>query len=373
MAEDYTIELLETMRLKRMDDVYMDCWGADRAHSIVNNAIGQDYRYHRYYIYRGYVKFPLSDIPEGRVVSAAVLTLYIYRAYVASEGVAQFNLTVVDYTENEDDIYETYSDFGSASMGTLTITDDMETATTYDITLNTTALTKLNEALAAGDEYVYFGLRSDLDITAIAPTAGDYIDFSYARTRGTVLTLTTANWPEDRYPDVPLFPDAGLMDIETYEVIKSYIEDLTNFISEVVYGDDIYFNSYSGSRIYWDGTDEEITRNQVAEDFEVTSLAAGSSISVCGSATVNALTNTTLTTTGNAAITGDLSIPSAAYASIKEQIEHDNLWWEATDGTPSVAATKAKIYQELSTGDLKIIINSGGNTKTAILADFSGM
>lgn len=372
MAEDYEIELLEARCLKRIDDVYMDCWGADRAHSINNVEIGQNYIYHRYLIYRAYVKFPLADIPEGRVVSAAVLTLYIYRAYVTSEGVSSFDLTVVDYTPSED-VYTSYNDFGDVSMGTQNITDDMATGTTYDITLNTTALTKLNDALAAGDEYVYFGLRSDRDISPVAPTAGDYIDISYARTRGTVLTLTTTNWPEDRYPEVPLFPDVGLMDIDTYTVIKAYIEDLTNYASEVIYSDDIYFNTYDGSKIYWDGTDEQITRDQVAEEFLLTSLADGSSISVCASATINALTNTTLTTTGNSEVTIDLDIPSAGYTSIKEQIEHDLLWWEATSSSPSVDATKAKIYQELSTGDLKITINSGGSTKTAILADFSGM
>jgi hypothetical protein len=413
MSETYSISPTQIYALRsRGYEHYMKAWSGyyGIAYSVVVPTalyfplVGQnghasyilaDYRLidRNFVIHRALYVFDLSQIPTERTISNAVLNLTTWGSQVWHEDDI-FDLVVVPFTADlESILYAGWDGFGSESLGSTEIymyegTDLIndyifDSEKNYQITLNAAGLNLLLQKYKQRS-MLMIGLRSSRDIDADAPEFRESPTVEPVPPRearnlvyltgadNCSLDITIPEWPEHRYPETPEFPETGYMDLETYSTIRAYIMDLTRAVSQITSNGNIYFSDYD-LEISWYDSPETIKRDEIAEEFLLTSLHPDSTITSCKNGYFTYLSNTTLNISGNATLSQDLIINTVGYASIKEQIEHDNLWVEATGDAPSVDAGKAKIYQDLSDGDLNIKINSGGNTKTAKLADFSAL
>ena len=138
------------------------------AATLENFVIGQIPPGTYYFVYRAAVFFPTGEIAESSVVLAADIVL----RGVSDNSADDFTLSVVAYTGSSTLATSEFNEFGSTSYGDW---DSADYATVNTITLNATGRAAINKT---GD--TPFGLRSQEDINASAPTANEYVYFRSA-------------------------------------------------------------------------------------------------------------------------------------------------------------------------------------------------
>jgi len=183
-----------------------------------------------------------------------------------------------------------------------------------------------------------------------------------------------AYYPDITYPDDPEFP-LGHEDVpwgtDLYNVITSYIEDMTIDVNRLIDHDgslDIY-ESYG---IKWDGT-ERISI--IDDEIHVTALQVNSGL------VVNTASFATLTVTSRLSVIDDLYMNGnmAVSATITVPYAERDVYTLTQAAAPaSPAEDHAVIWYSNGTGygdqgDLCVIITESATTKTFTITDYSGL
>ena len=320
-------------------------------------------------VYRGAIRFGLSELPSSANITGAVLKLY--GSSDASDD--DFLITMVIPDISSPPIYSDYSNFGTASLGSLT-TVGFVLAGINSITFNAAGLTYLNSMIQTGE--VEIGLLSSKDISQTAPTQDEYVFVAgQGNSNRPVLELTYSDWPNEVYPAVPNFPDVGKVDLGMYGCISNYLTGLDTEISGMTDGDgniDLAVANY----ITWDGTSEKIAYDNGNSRVTMTTLHSTSVVTVDGDLTTDDLTIKTITGTGtavNATVAGKAELSNLAYLTSGDSIVDNELVFSAI-AAPVTSDLTANIYMDTATGDLMLAIRTiVGGLKTDTWADFSAI
>ena len=377
---------MATLEITLSNQIYWGRWGYTTSYTSVRNAVsaiamaengptvllGQKYMAppSYYAMYRSALRYDLTDLPVGAIISAATLKLY-GRTDQCFSG--EFDVAVVDGYFGDPAIYADWNNGESTSYGLIN-TAACAVDAYNDITINATGISALNAAIQTGKTELF--LRSSKDISSTAPTGTERFYFEgYSEANPPILDLTYSIWEvedpsEEEPPDPPLFPLQGRIDLATYAVINNFLTSLDSAVSSITGGDgniDLAVANY----ITWDGTSEQIAYDNGNSRVTLTTLEATSGITVLGDLVT---ADPTITTTGTAVdctVANDAQLTNAAYASILSQVADDEAVFSAGTGNPPDG--ECDIYMDFTTGDFMIKINEGGGTKTDILADFSAM
>lgn len=173
--------------LSPVDDGYMSVWANGDypsaqtsfygdLHVSDNGMIGGQYGimgYNIFQIYRSYVYFDTSDIPDGAHIDSAILELYCtgdlstYDFDVVIQGTATYPHIPLQTS----DFY--YGWYGSTSLGSRNTGDGLSSSAFWNITLNAAGL-----GLIATTGTSRFCLRSGYDISATEPTDNEFINIA---------------------------------------------------------------------------------------------------------------------------------------------------------------------------------------------------
>lgn len=354
---------------------YVDVQAAEASSSFAHNSttlyVGQNYTDYgtpgyRMTIYRGALRFDLSDLSINAIVTAAVLKLY----GVGDTSTDDFDVTVVGGNLSSSPSAADYSKAESVSYGEKN-TSTCSTAAWNSITINAAGMTALNEALQERQIELY--VRSSEDIAASEPTTAEWYTFrAYDSASSPVLELTYYIFGEDEYPTIPTFPDQGRIDLATYGVIRDYLTGIDADLEVITAVGNI--NLTVDNWITWTGTSEKIAYDDANSRVTFTTLEAASGVTLGGDLVTADLT---VTTTGGAVdctVANDALLSDTAYASIQSGVTDDESVFSAVSA-PTPADDEGDIYIDTATGDLMLKTRDDGQTgtKTATLVDYSGI
>lgn len=363
---DGYLEVKTTVYAECHTDTSADNIGDTQDEIYVGQALDGSLSYH---VYRTPIIFDLSTVPNSASITAATLKLYGQQDLCVT---SEFDVTAVSGTFHNPIVYNDWDDFGSTSFGTIN-TVSCSVDTWNSITINAAGLTYLN---AITNDVLKLGVRSSRDISETTPTGNEYYRFdSVEEGHAPQLDVTYSLWPTNDWPTDPAFPDVGVTDLDTYAVIKRYIEDGVIDIAKVTDGTgDIVFDTLT-SVIKWTGTSEQISWDNTNSQVDLTSLE-GTSVITFGSlvdVTGTTLTVNTAMSAVDTSVADECTLSVAAYASIKAKIPNqNNLYWRA-GGPPAVPNDKMAIYQLSGNGDVIVGIDVSGVEKTHTIADYSAM
>jgi len=323
-----------------------------------------------YAIWRGLAIFDLSPLSGNANITAATLRLYGHNDYSTDD----FDITVVEGPDTGGSLPQTidYDGFQATSFGTVT-TAGFAAPGWNSITINAAGIAFLNEKVQTG--YAHLGILNDTDVSDTAPTTTELVTVAGRSNINTdpELVLTISIWPGYIYPAIPIFLVPGKIDLDTYGIIKQYLEGLDGDLSLATDGDgniDLAVDAY----IEWFGTGQILGYDDTNSRVTLTTLEATSAITIAADLVT---ADPSITTTGTAVdctVANDALLSNTAYASIKSDIADDEIGFDAIpSATP--ADDEADIYMDITTGDLTLKTRDDGQagTRTDILADFSAM
>ena len=326
-----------------------------------------------YTVMRSGLRFDMTGLPTSSEITGATLKIY----GETDRSTTEFDITIVEAVVSDPVQTTDYGKFETTDFGNLT-TVGYDLAGWNTITFSAAGVTYLNTQRQLG--VAQLGLRSSRDISITAPSGEEYVyahglDSSHIP----ILTLTYADWPDVEYPSDPLFPTQGKIDLETYSIIKSYLEAADLELTAIADGDG-NIDLAVGNWITWTGTSEKIAWDNANSRVTFTSLAAGADvesivgtlvtadITIAGGGTANGVD---CTVAGNMLFNDALS-----YLLYDGMISTDNaLVLEGTTTPASIANNYTQIYMLAASGDvmLRLRFDAQGGTKTMTLADFSAM
>lgn len=354
-------------------DTYINIQGASSSALIYHNAgfinVGQrnvSVYWDEFWVFRAGLRFDLSGLPDGAYITGATLKLDGY----SDSSAEDFDIVIVGGIFGDPPINDDYDkglnmDFGS-------INSSAYAAGWNNITVNATGLIYLNSAILS-DQVILF-LKSAEDIAISEPTTNEYVAYEgYAGSNAPQLELTYSVTGEEIYPTIPVFPEAGKIDLPMYYVISYYSTSLDSDITLITDGVgniDLAIDKW----ITWDGTSEKIAYDNINSRVTLTTLESTSVITLTGDFVTADLTITTTGAAVDSTVAGDAQLSDTAYASIKSKITDDEIVFSAMSA-PAPADDEGDIYMDSTTGDLMLKTRDDGQAgvKTDTLADFSAM
>jgi hypothetical protein len=135
----------------------------------VNLVIGQNVVYA---VYRFFLPFDTSDLPDTATVSAATLSLW----GKTDVSTTDFDVTVVSYSGSNPAVGDDYDTFGTTTWGSFN-TSTFSVGAYNTISLNATGLSNISKTGTT-----LLGLRSSKDISNTAPTGDEVVYFASADT-----------------------------------------------------------------------------------------------------------------------------------------------------------------------------------------------
>jgi len=257
----------------------------------------------KYTIHRAGLRFDLADYPAESEITAA--TLKIYGTDDSSD--TNFDITLTDAEVNSPPEAYEYGLFDTTDYGNFA-TAGFNAAGWNTITFNTAGIALLNAQVQTGQ--IQIGLRSSRDISATAPSGDEVVTVEgFDNTNQPTLTLTYSEWPNNQWPFDPIFPVQGKVDLATYSVIKSYMEDADVEIEAMTDGSG-NIDLAVANWITWTGTSEKIAYDNANSRVTVTTLARDSIIALMGGLTTVDLTIDVTGAAVNATVGNDVRCPT---------------------------------------------------------------
>ncbi|KKN28533.1 hypothetical protein LCGC14_0853300 [marine sediment metagenome] len=369
-----SIESGTTVSFRAVGASYLDARNASVANSMLLNETtmqcGQLLQVSPplFIVYRGAAVFDLSGLPDNADVTGATLKLY------GSSDVSDtdFLLSVSDGNLNSPPTYSDYSTVDGPLGSFVTLnTSGFAVGSFNNFVFNSTGVAYINDAIQTGE--VELSVRSFNDFASVPPTQSEFVLFKgQADSNRPVLEITYSDWPNEVYPTTPTFPAVGKIDLATYAVISDYLGNLSDDFYAIA-DNDGNITLGEDNWILWDTTSQKLAYDSVNDRVTFTSLDAGATTIVDVFADSMALTNNSSADNCRARV---VQISDVGYASIKSQVtDNERVYSPSIPPNPITSDDEADLYMESTTGDFKIKTRDDGQagTKTAILADFSGL